>query len=47
VSQNSECKHTEAVATFMLYMNRLLAMSFNGGHGHIHVLYKLTSCHDL
>jgi hypothetical protein len=32
--QNSECnfsvKHMEAIATFMFYRNRLLAMSFDG-----------------
>jgi hypothetical protein len=33
VPQNSECKffvmNMEAIATFMFYMNRLLAMSFD------------------
>jgi hypothetical protein len=37
----------EATATFMFYMNRLLAMSFDGGYGHVHVLYESTSLHEL
>jgi hypothetical protein len=26
----------------MLYMNRLLAMSLDGGYGHVHALYEST-----
>jgi hypothetical protein len=36
----------EATATFMIYMNRLLALSFDGGYGHVHDLYESTSCHE-
>jgi hypothetical protein len=36
----------KAKATFMLYMNRLLAISFDGGHDHVHALYESTSCHE-
>jgi hypothetical protein len=37
----------EATATFMIYMNQLLAMNFDEGYGHVHVLYESTSCHGL
>jgi hypothetical protein len=30
----------------MFYMNRLLAMSFDGGYSHVHILYELSSCHE-
>jgi hypothetical protein len=36
----------EATATFIFYMNQLLAMSFDGGYSHVHVLYELASRHE-
>jgi hypothetical protein len=31
---------------FMFYVNRLLAMSFDGGYGHVHILYESASRHE-